>query len=144
MKKYDSISDILGFPYVTTDSDSALEYISLASEGMKAYTITNFRDHYDLSVTQIAAILGTSEPTLYRKIKSNALLNISDAVKLLEVTDLFLYGEDVLESRDNFFMWLDLPNTALGGLTPMEVITYPEGISKVRDLLSRIEYGVYS
>jgi putative toxin-antitoxin system antitoxin component (TIGR02293 family) len=63
---------------------------------------------------------------------------------LFELTDLFLYGSDVFESRENFFKWLDLPNRALGGLTPKELLEIPGGISKVKDLLGRIEHGVYS
>ncbi|MFD2035908.1 antitoxin Xre/MbcA/ParS toxin-binding domain-containing protein [Belliella marina] len=144
MKKYKSISSILGFSSFTLDDDNSLEYISLASEGLASDTINNFRVYYDLSIGQVSAILGTSEPTLYRKIKSNQKLSTSDGIKLLEVTDLYIYGEKVFESRENFFKWLELPNTALGGLIPSKVIEYPEGISKIRDLLNRIEFGVYS
>jgi putative toxin-antitoxin system antitoxin component (TIGR02293 family) len=65
-------------------------------------------------------------------------------VKLFEITDLFLYGTDVFGSQENFFKWLQLPNAALGGMEPQELIEIPDGISKVRDILGRIEYGVYS
>jgi putative toxin-antitoxin system antitoxin component (TIGR02293 family) len=55
-----------------------------------------------------------------------------------------LYGNEVFGSQTNFFKWLELPNTALGGLEPKELLEIPNGVSKVRDLLGRIEYGVYS
>ncbi len=65
-------------------------------------------------------------------------------MQLFELTDLFLVGVGVFESRENFFKWLELPNAALGGLQPKEILEIPGGISKVRDLLGRIEHGVYS
>jgi putative toxin-antitoxin system antitoxin component (TIGR02293 family) len=63
---------------------------------------------------------------------------------LLEAADLFLYGIEVFESKANFFKWLQLPNTSLGDIEPQELIEIPGGISKVRDVLGRIEHGVYS
>lgn len=130
------------------------EFLSMVSEPMDIYLVANkgvsasflssFKEAFSLGLTQIASILSSSEPTLYRRIKENKMLPKQEAVKLLEATDMFFYGEKVIGSREDFFKWMDLPNTALGGLTPMEVISYPEGISKVRDLLHRIEYSVYS
>ncbi len=35
-----------------------------------------------------------------------------------------------------------MPNMALGGLEPKELLEIPGGISKVKDVLGRIEYGV--
>ena len=65
-------------------------------------------------------------------------------MKLFEIADLFLYGEEVFGDRDAFFKWLNLPNEALGGFEPQQLIEISEGVSKVRDILGRIEYGVYS
>jgi len=39
---------------------------------------------------------------------------------------------------------LNRPNTALGGIQPIELIEMPEGISKLRDILGRIEHGIDS
>jgi len=66
------------------------------------------------------------------------------SVKLFQVTDLFLYGSGVFGSRDNFFKWMILSNTAPGGMEPQELVIYSDGVSKVRGVLGRIEHGVYS
>jgi uncharacterized protein (DUF2384 family) len=39
---------------------------------------------------------------------------------------------------------VNLPNTALGGLEPQELLEIPGGISKVKDIVGRIDYGVFS
>lgn len=144
MKNYKDIQDILGKDHFAVQVEEPMDFYLVADKGLSASVIQNFKSSFSLGLSQIATILSSSEPTLYRRIKENKSLPKQEAVKLLEATDLFLYGEEVLGNRESFFKWMELPNTALGGLKPMQVIAYPEGISKVRDLLTRIEYNVYS
>jgi putative toxin-antitoxin system antitoxin component (TIGR02293 family) len=144
MKNYKDIQEILGKDNFSFRVEEPMDFYLVAEKGLTASVIQNFKNSFSLGLSQIASILSSSEPTIYRRIKENKSLPQQEAIKLLEATDLFLYGEEVLGSREDFFKWTELPNTALGGLRPMEVITYPEGISKVRDLLTRIEYNVYS
>ncbi|MCL6258802.1 DUF2384 domain-containing protein [Aquiflexum sp. TKW24L] len=143
-KRYKEISEIIGGVNFIGNLDSPMDFISIACEGVASYALNNFKEEFDLSLSQVASILSSSEPTLYRRIKSNQKLPKNDAIKLFEVTDLFLYGERIFGSKEDFFKWMELPNTALGGMKPMELIEVPEGVSKVFDLLGRIEYGVYS
>ena len=66
------------------------------------------------------------------------------AIKLVEFVDLFLFGIEVFESRENFLQWLEESNIALGGMRPIALLEIPGGNEKVRNLLGRIEYGVFS
>lgn len=144
MRNYKEFQELLGKDNFPFRVEEPMDFYLVANKGLTASVIQNFKDSFSLGLSQIASILSSSEPTIYRRIKENKSLPQQEAIKLLEATDLFLYGEEVLGSREDFFKWAELPNTALGGLRPLEVITYPEGISKVRDLLTRIEYNVYS
>lgn len=144
MKNYQDIVDILGKEQFSFKVEEPLDFYAVADKGLAASILQNFKASFSLGLSQIATILSSSEPTLYRRIKENKSLPKQEAIKLLEATDLFIYGGKVFGNREDFFKWTELPNTALGGLKPMEVISYPEGISKVRDLLTRIEYNVYS
>jgi putative toxin-antitoxin system antitoxin component (TIGR02293 family) len=89
-------------------------------------------------------MLSVSEPTLYRWTKANKILARNYSIQLFEIVDMFIYGSEVFDSNENFFKWLNLPNTALGGFEPQDLIEIPGGISKVKDILGRIEHGVYS
>lgn len=40
--------------------------------------------------------------------------------------------------------WLKEPNPALGGAVPYDLLSTEEGLQQVDDILTRIEYGVYS
>ena len=135
---------VLGEKYAKEKVDSPFDFIRIANQGIDANVIDNFRTYFALPLGQTAHLLNVSEPTIYRWTKANRKLDQNFSVKLLEVTALFLYGSEVFGSQDNFFKWLSLPNTALGGMKPQELIEIPGGISKVKDTLGRIEHGVYS
>ncbi len=141
---YKNLKEILGRKYVTENLESSFDFIHLAQKGINANIIKNFRTYFNLSRDITAEMLNISKPTLYRWIKSNKNLDKNYSIKLFEIADLFLYGIKVFESKENFFKWLNLPNTALGGMEPIELIEVPGGVSKVRDVIGRIEHGVYS
>ena len=141
---YKKLVDVLGRKYVKYEVESPFDFIHIANEGVNANVVKNFRIYFNLSRDIVAEILNVSAPTLYRWAKSEKSLERNFSIKLFEIADLFLYGIEVFESQENFFKWLNLPNTALGGLQPIELIEIPNGVSKVRDVIGRIEHGVYS
>jgi len=143
-KHYDDLLKILGKKYIRTKIESPFDFITIASKGVNANIIVNFRNHFNIPRSYASELLNVSEPTIYRWIRSNKKLDRNYSVQLFELTDLFLFGSEVFESKINFFKWLELPNAALGGLEPKELLEVPGGIAKVKDLLGRIEHGVYS
>jgi len=142
--RYNTIKEVLGKKYVKGAMDNSFDFIHLANKKISANTIDNFRKHFNLSIAEVAEMLNTSEASIYRWIKTNKKLDRNMAVQLFELTHLFLFGIEVFESEPNFFKWLNLRNTALGELLPANLISIPGGIEKVKTILGRIEYGVYS
>lgn len=141
---YKKLIEVLGKKYVKTEVESPFDFIHIANKGISVNVVKNFRVYFDLSRNLTAHMLNVSEPTLYRWTKANKKLERNFSVKLFEIADLFLYGSEVFENKQIFFKWLNLPNTALGGLEPKELVEIPGGVAKVRDILGRIEHGVYS
>jgi putative toxin-antitoxin system antitoxin component (TIGR02293 family) len=141
---YERLLSILGKTNFKTQIESPFDFIQIADTGIKAVIISNFRTYFEVSKEETANMLNISSPTLYRWIKANKELEKNTTIQLFEVADLFLYGEEVFGSKKNFYKWLKLPNSALGGLEPNSLIDLPGGVAKVRDILGRIEYGVYS
>ncbi|REG82313.1 type II RES/Xre toxin-antitoxin system antitoxin [Algoriphagus antarcticus] len=142
--RYQKLNTVLGKENLKDRVDSPYDFITIANKGLNSNAIVHFKVYFDLSQKFTAALLNLSEPTLYRLQKSRQDLKRNSSVQLLEAADLFLYGIEVFESKENFFKWLHLPNTSLGDIEPQELIEIPGGISKVRDVLGRIEHGVYS
>jgi len=141
---YEKLIKILGREYIKSNIESPFDFITIASKGINSKIIVNFRNHFEIPRDFTACLLNVSEPTIYRWIKGNKDLERNYSIQLFELTDLFLYGSEIFENKYNFFKWLNLPNTALGGLEPKELLEVPGGISKVYNLLGRIEHGVYS
>lgn len=141
---YEKLTDVLGRKNVLVKIESPFDFIYIASKGINVSVIRNFSNYFKLTKELVAQLLDISEPTLYRWTKSNKNLDRNFSVKLIEIADLFLYGEEVFGDRDAFFKWLNLPNEVLGGFEPQKLIEIPGGVSKVKDILGRIEYGVYS
>lgn len=141
---YSRLVNILGKKYISHDISSPFDFITVANHGLNANVIKNFRTHFNFSIDTTAQLLNVSEPTLYRWTKDNKVLDSYLSVKLLELVELFLFGIGVFENERNFFSWFELPNRALGGMEPKKLAEFPNGISKVRELIGRIEHGVYS
>ncbi|WP_143959721.1 type II RES/Xre toxin-antitoxin system antitoxin [Litoribacter populi] len=141
---FEKLIRVLGEEYVGREIESPFDFIEIAAKGLHPQTIENFREYFELSKSQAASMLHVSEPTLYRWIKADKELDQYHGVKLFELADLYLNGVEVFQDKANFIKWMQLPNTALGGKQPEQLIEMPGGVAKVKDLLGRIEHGVYS
>lgn len=141
---YKKLVEILGDTNVKAKIESPFDFIHIASKGVSGIIITNFISYFNISREDAARMLNISTPTLYRWIKSNRNLEKNYSILLFELADLYLYGSEVFTSKENFIKWLNLPNIALGGIEPRDLLEMPGGIAKVQDLIGRIEYGVYS
>jgi putative toxin-antitoxin system antitoxin component (TIGR02293 family) len=49
---------------------------------------------------------------------------------------------EVFANRQKALRWLQSPNPALGGLSPLHAAETSEGWREVEDILGRIEYGI--
>ena len=141
---FEVLKGILGKKYIKEDIESPLDFIRIATKGINANVINNFQNHFNFHRDYVAELLNISSPTVYRWVKTNKILERNYSVQLFELTFLFLIGSEVFQSQEDFFKWLNLPNIALGGMEPKALLEIPNGVSKVRELLGRIEYGVYS
>ncbi len=52
------------------------------------------------------------------------------------------YGIEVFGKQDNFNVWLNTKNIALGGIKPKELLDSSFGIQILKDELTRIEQGI--
>ena len=59
---------------------------------------------------------------------------------LIEIT---VIAERVFGTRELAENWVSQPALALDGQRPMDLLTTTPGIEAVKDLLTRLEFGVY-
>lgn len=104
----------------------------------------NIQDYFGFTRDRTASLMQVSEPTIYRWVRDEKKLDQRHSMQVIELVNLLLYGIEVIGSKEHFTKWLGLPNMALGGMEPVQLLELPGGIEKVRQLLGRIEYGVFS
>ena len=141
---YKTVKEILGEKQIKKKIESSFDFIRAADSGLNSSIIQNFREYFGFTMDDTAQMLNVSEPTLYRWGQKNKTLERNVSVKLFNLTDLFLIGIQFFNNKDLFFKWLSIPSPALGGMLPIDLMEIPGGVEKVRDLLGRLEYGVYS
>lgn len=93
---YEKLAEVLGKTNVPDTIESSFDFIRFASAGLNVDVIVNFSNYFNLTKESVAQILDISEPTLYRWIKANKSLERNFSIKLFEIADLFLYGEEGL------------------------------------------------
>ena len=100
------LRDVLGKKNIKTEVESPFDFIRIATNGLDANIIKNFKAYFNLSLDTTAHMLNVSEPSIYRWIKSNKKLDRNLSIKIFEISELFLLGTELFRSKENFFKWL--------------------------------------
>ncbi len=123
---------------------SAVQLVDAVAEGLPAKAYLNIQKDTGLSKVEIAEILGVSPRYLQTKTGKDRL-NTTASERLVKLVEIWNFGVDVFAGdEEDFKEWLDEPLAPLEGKTPLELMTNFIGMEQVKQLLGRIQYGVYS
>ncbi|NBA93494.1 antitoxin Xre/MbcA/ParS toxin-binding domain-containing protein [Pseudomonas sp. R5(2019)] len=89
-------------------------------------------------------IIGLSERTLHRRIKHPEPLTAEQSSSAWRLAKVLSKAEDVLGERQEAVKWMITPALGLEGRVPLDLLTTEVGFELVDDLLTRMDYGVYS
>jgi len=89
-----------------------------------------------------AGVLRIPPRTLARR--KGGRLEPQESERLLRLVRLADQATDVLGSREKAIQWLNAPNRALEGVSPVSLLDTDIGTQAAEALLTRIEYGVFS
>lgn len=114
----------------------------LVTQGISAHLIREAIDTFQvLGKAEICQAIGLSSARLRRLRDERLSPRHSDAaLALIDITDL---AQRVLGTREVAEAWLNHPAIALDGLKPLTILKTTPGIEAVKELLARMEYGVY-
>jgi len=90
----------------------------------------------------LLAGLGLPSSTILRKISRKERLSGPESDRIARVLYIHEQAVDVFEDEALAAQWMRRPNATLGGMTPLEVLDTQPGYDRVRDILSRIAFGV--
>ena len=115
----------------------------IVRDGVSKKDLELLKSKADLDYTMLAKALSVTRATLINK-KRGEKFNSGLSEKILGMADLYSYGFEVFENEDRFNQWMARPNKALGGQVPYDLIDNQFGREEVKNLIGRIDYGIYS
>jgi putative toxin-antitoxin system antitoxin component (TIGR02293 family) len=122
---------------------TAFEKMELVEEGISKKALENLKAKAGLDYDQLARVLKVARATLINK-KGNDKFNSDVSDKILGLADIYSYGFEVFEDRGKLNEWIFRESRALGNQAPFDILHTSFGREEVKNLIGRIEYGIYS
>lgn len=122
---------------------TALDVHRLLDAGLEGAAIHRLAAYYGLSNEDMMRLLGVKRRTLQRREKQ-AHLPRGETDRLWRAAVILSEATAILGSRAKASSWLHRENRALGGARPLDMIATEAGYEEVRNVLGRIEWGVWS
>ena len=101
-------------------------------------------DSYSLDRLSVRHILGISESTQFRYEKKNPVLNSNLSDRWQRFERILQQAEELFEDKNAAQEWLITPKASLEGKTPLEILGTDAGVVRVREMLTRAAYGIFS
>ena len=77
------------------------------------------------------------------KNKEKHLFKPQHSEKIIELAEVTNYGNEVFNSKEQFYVWLNSISFALGNMTPLELLMDSYGKEMVMEELNRIDQGIF-
>ena len=122
---------------------TSFEKIGMIREGISKKDLENLKEKAGFDYNQLSKVLSVARATLINK-KGNDKFDISLSEKIVSVADIYSYGFEVFEDENKFNDWIFRANKALGGQSPFNLLDSQYGREEIKNLIGRIDYGVYS
>lgn len=116
--------------------------IALSRSGLLFDHFTQIAEQSAFTLKEWYEWIHLTERTLQRYQQENKPFDPIHSERILEIARLLKLGNEVFGSPENFKIWLDTENIALGSIIPKSLLDNTFGINILRDELFRIEHGV--
>jgi putative toxin-antitoxin system antitoxin component (TIGR02293 family) len=127
---------------VQSQGAGPLELVELVRAGVPWGLYQGFVSDLGLSEQAAAGFLHIPPRTLARR--KGGRLEPQESERLMRLVRLVAQATDVLGTTKKAMDWLDSPNGALQGVTPLSLLDTDIGTQAAEAVLARIEYGVFS
>ena len=122
---------------------SSRDYIELSRKGLTMKQLREILKLTQISLKELSSILSISERQLSRY-EEDKILRVDISAHLIQITELYQFGYEVFEDEGNFQQWMRSEIRALGYQKPIHLLDTPFGIQEVKNIIGRLEHGVYS
>jgi putative toxin-antitoxin system antitoxin component (TIGR02293 family) len=122
---------------------TSLEKMEATRAGISKKELERLKLKAALDYDQLAYILGVARATLINK-KGSERFSPMLSEKIMNLADIYSYGYEVFGDQQEFNKWIFQPIAALGGKSPYDLLDNQYGREEVKNVIGRIDYGVYS
>lgn len=122
---------------------TSFEKMEATRTGISKKNLEQLKSKAELDYDQLAHLLGVARNTLISK-KGEDKFPVALSEKIMSLADIYSYGYEVFGNREEFNKWVLEPLPALGGKAPYDLLDNQFGREEVRNIIGRIDYGVYS
>lgn len=127
------------YPPIQNNAD----FIGIIREGVPRKSLDHLMENTGLTVSEISAIIRTSDRTL-RRYSAKHKLNPEQSERLIELAKLYSRGKEVFGNMELFKHWMNSNVLAIGKKKPKEFLDTSLGISLLMNELGRIEHGIFA
>jgi len=118
-------------------------HVTVPPEGFGWSSLHHFLARSGAPRREIVRYLRLSPVQLARRRRAGRL-GLEESGRLLQLAELYADALAVFEDHSAAMRWLTAPAFGLGGDRPIDYAATDAGTREVRDLLGRIEHGVFS
>lgn len=122
---------------------TAFEKMKKLEQGLSKTHLESLKARTALDYNELSHILSVTRSTLINK-KEQQNFSLAVGERMLDLAGIYSYGYKVFEDESKFREWMFKDNQALGGQAPYDILDNQFGREEVKNLIGRIEYGVYS
>jgi putative toxin-antitoxin system antitoxin component (TIGR02293 family) len=140
---YADIVKALGGRQIFGSGSRRINLIDEVERGLPTRSYSVIAEALDLTPDEEDRLLQVSLRTRARW-KQRKRLDPAISDRLVRLARIFALAIDVLESQEHAVAWLREPSDALGGRTPLRVVTTDVGAEKVTNMLYQMEHGIYA
>jgi putative toxin-antitoxin system antitoxin component (TIGR02293 family) len=123
--------------------NAALSAVESVREGYRTRVGQVFSKILEMQSVDLLARLGIPKRTAERRLTQERF-TAEESDRLYRAMNITRYAIEIFGDADTAAAWMKERNPALGGVAPLSLLDTDPGVLKVREVLTRIDYGVYS
>lgn len=141
MAAVSKIQELLGGETVTGRLDTELDVVRLVRRGLPPAAVEGFLAATELQFPAIEAYV-MPRRTFNRRRDANQMLEPAESDRLVRIARLVAAAEETIGDRARAMVWLERPNRALEGQSPLSMADTDLGAQGVERLLGQIAHGL--
>jgi putative toxin-antitoxin system antitoxin component (TIGR02293 family) len=113
-------------------------------EGIPYIVFNNILRMSPFSTEEWSHLLSLSTKTMLRIKQTNSKFKSVQSERIMEVAEVTKMGMDMFDGPEQFKLWLETPNYALGRQKPMDLLSDSYGKELVMREMGRIDEGIFA